>query len=224
MSGNYYHRMTEGDKTVFYFFSNTEITFPSAEFTILSGSQYVSVVNKNTLVLGDQYTTPNSPVEFTFTASAGGTVYTGRIYPYISQFDLGPNLTSYLNTVNNIEDTLYYNKDVEPYYVGKALSGDADVLGNQNAFHFELLVKTAGGKNVELLASQLDFKAYEVLGENEEKVVTISETTSGDWEIYRSGEEFYFRERENLQNSYRNQRCLCAEGFGRILRIRANRR
>ena len=194
LSGNYYHRMTEGNKTVFYFFSNTEITFPNAEFTILSGSQYVSVVNKNTLVLGDQYTTPNSPVEFTFTASAGGTVYTGRIYPYISQFDLGPNLTSYLNTVNNIEDTLYYNKDVEPYYVGKALSGDADVLGNQNAFHFELLVKTAGGKNVELLASQLDFKAYEVLGENEEKVVTISETTSGDWEIYRSGEEFYFRE------------------------------
>lgn len=192
-SGNYYHRMLEGGEYVYYFFSNTEITFPGSQFTILTGNGYVSVKNGNTLVIGSEYTTGEKIVEFTFTASAGGTVYKARIYPYISQFELGESLTDYLNTVGNIENTLYYNKDVEPYYVGKALFGtEADVLQNGNAFRFDLLIKTTGGKKIELAPNQFIYKAYEIAGGSKVEV-PISNNTSGDWQIYRDGNNFYFR-------------------------------
>lgn len=194
-SGNYYHKMTEETGTVFYFFSNTEITFPDAQFTILSGSEYVTVKNNNTLVFGSAYTTEDQNIEFTFTAASGGTEYLGRIYPYISQYELGENLAQYKNITDNIENTLYYNKDVEPYYVGRALIGadENDVLDNDNAFYFDLLIKTSGGKKIELPVSFLDFKAYEIVDGNEVEVA-ISNNTSGNWEIYRDGKNFYFRE------------------------------
>lgn len=194
-SGNYYHRAIEGGQYVYYFFSNTEITFPGSNFTILSGDAYVTVNNGNTLVLGDQYTTSEKNVEFTFTAQDGGPVYLARIYPYISQYELGESLTDYQNTVNNINGTLYYDKEVEPYYVGKAIIGtdESDVLDNDNAFYFDLLIKTTGGKKLELPASELLFKAYEVI-DGTEVEVPISDTKNGDWQIYRDDKYFYFRE------------------------------
>ncbi len=194
-SGKYYHKVSENNETVYYFFSNTEITFPSSSFTILSGSEYVTVKNQRTLVFGNSYTTENQAIEFTFTASEGGTEYLGRIYPYISQYELGENLTHYNNTTEDIENTLYYDKEVKPYYVGKAIIGadETDIFDNDNAFYFDLLIKTTGGKKIELPAAFLDFKAYEIVDGVEEEVI-IRDNTSGDWQIYRFGKYFYFRE------------------------------
>ncbi|MDD4000121.1 MAG: InlB B-repeat-containing protein [Bacilli bacterium] len=194
-SGNYYHKALDGGNYIFYFFSNTEISFSESNFTILSGNDYVTVKNQNTLVIGSSYTTGSQDIEFTFTASEEGPVYTARIYPYISQYELGESLTDYNNTTNSIEDALYYDKDVEPYYVGKAILGvdDADVLNNDNAFYFDLLVKTTGGKKIDLPSSQLEYKAYEII-DGVETEVTISPNTSGEWQIYRDGKNFYFKE------------------------------
>ena len=109
-SGQYYHRILEtisgSTEYVYYFFSNTEITFTGADFTILSGNEYVTVQNGNTLLIGSQYSLGANDVRFTFTATDGGTVYTGRIFAYLSQFGLGESLVNYQTTTASIEAPL----------------------------------------------------------------------------------------------------------------------
>lgn len=195
-SGQYYHRVVEGDNEVFYFYSNTEITFNGANFEILTGSQYVTVVNNSTLVLGSLYTDASRDVVFTFRASAGGKIYTGKIYPYISQFNLGSSLVSYQNIIDNIESTLYYDKTVQPYVVGKAFFEGTTVM---NGFYFPLLVKTTGGKNIELADSMLVYKVYRIV-DGVETLVDVKPNTSGDWEVHKEDKYFYFNE---LNATYR---------------------
>lgn len=193
-SGQYYHHVNENGNEVFYFYSNTELTFNGANFEILSGNEYVTVypANPSTLILGSSYTTEAREVSFTFRANAGGTIYTGKIYPYISQFNLGSSLVTYKNIIDTLSTSLYYDKTAQPYLVGKAffVSGNPTV---QNGFYFPLLVKTTGGKSIELTDSMLEYKVYRVVGENETPV-TISENTSGEWEVYKDDKYFYFNE------------------------------
>lgn len=191
-SGQYYHQVTENGQPVFYFFSNTEITFKDANFQILSGSEYLAVKNADTLVIGSQYTTSDKEVSFTFKAAANGPTYKGRVYPYISQFNLGSNLVNYQNTMDNIESSLYFDKNPNPYLVGKAFYiENTPTIGN--GFYFPLLVKTTGGKNISLEDSMLVYKVYRLIdGQKEE--VTVSANTSGEWEVHKDGRYFYFNQ------------------------------
>ncbi len=103
---------------------------------------------------------------------------------------------NYQTTTASIESSLYYDKAVEPYYVGvDFLSGSSyvDVLNNGNGFYFPLLAKTMGGRTMQLDNNMIQYTFYRIVdGVEDFNPVTISETTVGEWEIWRNEEYFYF--------------------------------
>ncbi|MBO5712512.1 MAG: hypothetical protein J6R47_06700, partial [Acholeplasmatales bacterium] len=133
--GDYYYRVTEGGETTFYFFTNVTYNFGNTTFTEISETLATSP-SAGMLEIGAN--------TGTFTFKAGGTKYNAVVFPYVSQFGLGQAL------IMNKEQ---YLSQENIYQIGVGIDNfnysEFDL--KDNAFKFDLILKTTGGKNINIL-------------------------------------------------------------------------
>jgi len=151
-SGDYYYKAEEDGQELFIFFTNMDYTFPESNNFVLTdsegnplseGSPYVEF-NKNQIVTCDL------TGEFYFRAKEGGVVYLGRVYPFVSQFDFGVSLNTYLKNAKT-NNTQYLDTNDSMYYIGGNLEGMNKSDYANNGYLFDLTITSSSGRRIDYL-------------------------------------------------------------------------
>ncbi len=134
-----------GTKNYIFYTDMTYNFSTKYSFQVLDGSE---CINANVNVLTTTGTT--GTFQLLMTKNDSGviteTVIQGKVVTYINQFQLGSNLTSYLNTVSS---SYYMESVVESYKVGW-----------RNDFYFDLKILDNTGTRVDMANTDLDFTFY----------------------------------------------------------------
>ncbi len=195
--GDYYYKGNENGVATFYFYTNMTYEFATSNTFILTdengievdSSVYARYVDVNNNVI----TTTDTPGSFYFYSTKNPeNKYYARVLPYVSQFDLGPQLQTFNMQNNTPASSLFLDKTANVYQVGVAQSNSHTVLPN-NGFRFDLSIKTTGGADINYLeyADYLEYKFYDITDGGEylvEDNSTIGKYTSttASWEFNSS--------------------------------------
>ena len=189
-SGKYYYVLNEDGVNYLYLFTNT--TYEFSNDMVFSSFEDLISVEEDQIEDYTKFKTNSTVGDCKVTS--GNTEYYVRVLPIITDFSFNKSLDKFDYTTDNINSTLFLNKNINPYLIGNAVSGLTITDYVNNGVNLDVVATSDNNVvyNKDLFDGYFSYEFYYLDGNNWVKLenAALDNFVTDNRDLTRGGWEF----------------------------------